>query len=130
MNENAEKCNSTAYYLLIELCCYYGIGIPPDYKERYDLAVKELIDCLTNNVDDTIEFIKTLDLNDKSESLIMIYVDSIAENLKTQKEKGEFEKFISSFEEKYPKCPSINWDCRRFYKVISVIEDLKRKLMQ
>ena len=122
MNENADKCNSTAYYLLIDLSFLNFIGIPPDYKERYDLEVKELIESLTNNVDDAISFIKTLDLNKESESIIMIYVDSIEENLKTQKEKDEFEKFISSLEEKFPDCPYINWNCRRFYKAISAID--------
>ena len=122
MNENADKCNSTAYYLLIDLYFLNLMGIPPDYEERYDLEVKELIESLTNNVDDAISFIKTLDLNKVSESIIMTYVDSIAENLKTQKEKDEFEKFISSLEEKFPDCPYINWNCRRFYKAISAID--------
>ena len=122
MNENAEKCNSTAYYLLIDLYFLNLMGIPHDYEERYDLEVKELIESLTNNVDDAISFIKTLDLNKTSESIIMIYVDSIAENLKTQKEKDEFEKFISSLEEKFPDGPYMNWNCRRFYKAISAID--------
>ena len=122
MNENADKCNSTAYCLLIDLYFLNLMGIPPDYEERYDLEVKELIESLTNNVDDAISFIKTLDLNKESESIIMIYVDSIEENLKTQKEKDEFEKFISSLEEKFPDGPYMNWNCRRFYKAISAID--------
>ena len=129
MNKSAEECNSTAYYLLIDLYFLNLMGIPPFYEEKYDLEVKQLIEILSNNVDDAISFIKALDLNKASESIIMSYVDSIAENFKTQKEKDEFEKFISSLEEKFPDSPYINWGCRRFYKAISLtvkfLSDLK-----
>ena len=78
-----------------------------------------LIDNLTSNINNTISFIKTLNLNNRIDSLIMSYVDSIKENLKTQKEKDDFTQFISSLEDKFPNSPYINWNCLRFYKAIS-----------
>ena len=118
-NDIAYKCNSTAYGILTDLDYFNFLGIPPYYEELYKLGEKMLIDNLTSNINNTISFIKTLNLNNRIDSLIMSYVDSIKENLKTQKEKDDFTQFISSLEDKFPNSPYINWNCLRFYKAIS-----------
>ena len=123
-NQRAEECNDTAYNIMRDLCYFNDLGIPEEYEELYQLGEKKLIDSLAGNANDAISLIKTLDLNDKYDSSIMAYVDSITENLKTQKEKDDFTEFISSLEEKFPESPYINWGAFRFYKAMSSLDNI------
>lgn len=116
--------NANLHGLLYQLWSLQCNGITPEWKDTYIVMRDNFIEKLACDINTAISFFETLNLNSEADSFAMRFVDQVANNFKTQKEKKIFEEFISTLSEKYPDSPYVNWGVFNFYSALHAMEEL------
>ena len=91
-----------------------------DY-DSYKYLVNKLVYCLSSDINITISFFESLNLNDEIHVHIFIFVDEIREKLKIQEDKEKFTNLLNTLNEKFSDSKYINWG---FFKFKIFLKDL------
>ena len=110
--------------MLYQLWTLQCEGITPEWKVTYNAMRDNFIKELSSDINVTISFFNSLNLNNEADAFVTHFIDQITKNFKTQEEKKKFKQLITTLSEQYSDSPHIDWGILGFYSAMHAMEDL------
>lgn len=92
------------------------LDVDVDGNHGYMKVEKDLFNLLSNNADNAIQLIDTLDFNKRNEKHILKFVPRLVSSFQTTEEQTKFIKFLEKLQRKYP---GVNFSSTIFYAQLS-----------
>lgn len=103
--------------ILNDLRAMCDLDVDVDGNYGYTKVENDLFKLLSNDVDNAMQLIDTLDFNKRNEKHILKFVPKLVSTFKTQDEQTRFIKFLEKLQNKYP---GVNFSSTIFYAQLSV----------